>query len=191
MPRTKEISDAELLDRLMGVFRRHGYEGASLTLLSEAAGIGRASLYHRFPGGKPEMAETVLEHAEEILDSHVLTPLRGPGDPTSRIAVMAKGLQAFYVSGRRSCLLDTLSFGSESEAIEKRVASLIRRWVTALARLAREAGLPAAVARERAEDSIARIQGGLVLSRATGRTGSFERAIDALPHLLTKEDDRG
>jgi len=190
MPRTKEIEDAELLDRLMDVFRSHGYEGASLSLLSEATGIGRASLYHRFPGGKPEMAEAVLEHAGEILDAHVLTPLGRPGDPVDRIRAIARGLEDFYAAGRRSCLLDTLSFGCESEGIESRVATLTRRWVNALARVSRDAGLPASIASARAEDAIARIQGALVLARATGRTGPFERAIDALPRLLTEGEDR-
>ncbi|MEM8810542.1 MAG: TetR/AcrR family transcriptional regulator, partial [Cyanobacteria bacterium P01_G01_bin.38] len=36
--------------KLTPVFRRYGYEGASLSMLSKATGLGKASLYHHFPG---------------------------------------------------------------------------------------------------------------------------------------------
>ncbi len=59
MPITK-VTEEELLDRLTSVFRTHGFEGASLSLISKATGLQRASLYHRFPGGKEEMAKAVF-----------------------------------------------------------------------------------------------------------------------------------
>ena len=53
-------------DRLLGivaeVFREHGYEGASLSLIGEATGLGKGSLYHFFPSGKEEMAGAVIAH---------------------------------------------------------------------------------------------------------------------------------
>ena len=51
----------ELLNALSDVFRKRGYEGATLAELAAAANLGRASLYHHFPGGKAEMARQVLE----------------------------------------------------------------------------------------------------------------------------------
>src|SRR5687767_7960924 len=53
------VSDKELLERLTGVFRRHGYDGASLSVIAAATGLQRSSLYHRFPGGKEQMAAEV------------------------------------------------------------------------------------------------------------------------------------
>jgi len=51
-----KITDAQLTDALTDVFRTYGYEGATLSRISEATGLQRASLYHRFPGGKEAMA---------------------------------------------------------------------------------------------------------------------------------------
>ena len=51
----------EVVDRLTRVFRREGYDGASLARLSEATGLGRSSLYHHFPRGKEDMADAVFE----------------------------------------------------------------------------------------------------------------------------------
>ena len=48
---------ADTLPGLAEAFREHGYAGASLSVIGEATGLGRGSLYHFFPGGKREMAE--------------------------------------------------------------------------------------------------------------------------------------
>ena len=83
MPITKVDEDA-LLDRLSNVFRTHGFEGASLSLISKETGLQRASLYHRFPGGKEDMAKAVLERAWRWLDDHALSPLKEPEKPETR-----------------------------------------------------------------------------------------------------------
>ena len=57
------LAKEEVVARLMKVFRREGYEGASLSRLSEATGLGRSSLYHHFPRGKEDMAAAVLDLA--------------------------------------------------------------------------------------------------------------------------------
>ena len=51
----------DVLPALTEVFRTHGYEGASLALISRHTGLGKGSLYHFFPGGKEEMAAEVHE----------------------------------------------------------------------------------------------------------------------------------
>ena len=50
MARKTTVDDDELLEKLTKVFTSYGYDGASLTILSSATGLKRASLYHRFPG---------------------------------------------------------------------------------------------------------------------------------------------
>ena len=50
------MSRKEAIVKLIPVFRKHGYEGASITLLSKASGLGNI-----FPGGKSEMAAAVFD----------------------------------------------------------------------------------------------------------------------------------
>jgi len=62
--RPQKVIDSDILKGLTKVFRSKGYEGANLSELAQATNLKKASLYHRFPGGKQEMAVTVLTHIE-------------------------------------------------------------------------------------------------------------------------------
>ena len=53
---------AAAVPALAEAFREHGFEGASVTALCAATGLGKGSLYNFFPGGKEEMAEFYLRH---------------------------------------------------------------------------------------------------------------------------------
>ncbi len=183
MPITK-VNEEELLDRLTSVFRTHGFEGASLSLISKATGLQRASLYHRFPGGKDEMAKAVLERAWTWLNHRALAPLAGPGKAEERVNKMAQGLRTFFRGGRNSCLLDSLSFGSEENDLRRYVQEGMGAWVEALAKVARETGVPAKKARQQAQDAIGRIQGSLVMARVLKDYGPFERMLLELPTVL-------
>jgi AcrR family transcriptional regulator len=182
---TSKVEPDDLIDRLTDVFRTVGYDGATLRKLSQATGLQRASLYHRFPGGKQEMAEVVLAHAGAWLDTHVLAPLSGSGTPHARLQKMAEALDRFYVQGGKSCLLDSLSFGEGSALFHAHIRTAFAHWIEALAALVVEStGCPTAEAHRRAEDAVLRIQGALVLARGTGKTQPFQRVLQQLPSLL-------
>ena len=188
LPMSK-ITEPELLNRLTAVFRTHGYEGASLSKISEATGLQRASLYHRFPGGKAEMAEAVLSRAGEWLQAHALKPLTESGPPESRLRQMARKLDEFYEGGKQSCLLDALSFGVEEGGIRDHQRAAMQAWVDAIATMLRESGLPQRSARERAQDAVIRIQGSLVMARATGDPKPFRRTLRNLPQDLLRKPE--
>ena len=189
MPKViREPSDT--IDRLTDVFRTVGYDGATLSKLSEAAGLQRASLYHRFPGGKKEMAEAVLGQAGNWVQGHILGPLAGPGTPRERLGAMVSRLDEFYSRGDKSCLLDSLSFGEGGEIFGDHIRGAFSLWIEALSKLVVEAtACSRAVARRRAEDAVIRIQGALVLARGAGDTKPFRRVIRALPDTLLEDRD--
>lgn len=185
MPAPK-ITDDDLLDRLTRVFQDHGFEGASLSRISQATGLERASLYHRFPGGKDQMAEAVLAHVGARFVGDLLAPLRGQKPFGARVRETGRRLRRFYEDGRRSCLLDTLSLRDGSPALHEAVGRTYGAWRDAFAAAAREAGLAPGLARRRAEEAIMGLHGALVLARATGNRQPFVRAVARLPELLTQ-----
>lgn len=185
MPAPFKVVDEELLERLLTVFRTWGFEGASLSRLEEGSGLKRASLYHRYPGGKEEMARAALAYVHRRFVEHVLAPAGEDGDPSKRAREIAKRLKAFYAGGRQSCLLDTMALGGENSPLAEEVLAGARAVRDALASLSRAAGHSAAEARRRAEELLAMLEGALILARALGETAVFNRTLKGLPEQLT------
>jgi len=179
------LTKGEILGRLMSSFRKNGYDGASLAELSAITGLGKSSLYHYFPGGKADMARQVLEHLEGLLETQLFEPLRSDATPQERLSAMLDVLSNFYDHGRSACLLERLCASVDRSSFGRPLARTFGKWIGAVEALARESGLPEALARQRAEDLVVRIEGALVVSAGTGDTEVFTRTIDNLrPALL-------
>ena len=165
-------------------FATQGYEGASLSKIAEATGLGRASLYHYFPKGKEQMAATVLDFVTAELQENLLKPLKGKEDPIIRVKAMGETLDRFYHSGEASCFMDILSLGEARALFKTPLRQTLTALIEALAQLLIEVGQERGEARQRAEDAIMQIQGALVLSRCLDNTESFQRVIANLPKTL-------
>jgi AcrR family transcriptional regulator len=178
------VSSDELIDRLTELFRRVGYEAASLVEIASATGLQKSSIYHRFPGGKEQMATEVAEASGRQFGEHVLAPLRSAAPVEQRIGEVARRLDRFYDSGARSCLLDTLSLGDPGAATAEALAAAAAAWIRAFAAVAREAGETSTIATARAQEAVAGIEGALVLARVTGDKRPFAQALKRLPAIL-------
>lgn len=189
MGRPALIADDDLLARIGRVFRDVGYEGASLSILSEATGLKRPSLYHRFPHGKEQMATEVLGAAERWLDVNVLAALRSDAPPADRIAAMVARLGEFYEEGERACLLNMLSAPlGTTGAFADRVRRTFEAWIDALVGVVEATGCPREEAWLRATRAVSLVQGSLVVSRGLGSTAPFETAVASLEAELLGED---
>lgn len=174
------MSKEEAIVKLIPAFRKYGYEGASLTLLSKASGLGKASLYHYFPGGKSEMAAAVFEYVDIYFDNLVLRSLEGEEKAELKIKTACESLREFYDSGRNSCFLAIMSFGEADKLFHEKVKARMQLIIEALAEVLVEAGIEEEIARIRSEDAIAQIQGALVVVRILDDIEPFERVIQGL-----------
>lgn len=185
MARQATIADEEVIARLTQVFRDLGYEGASLATLSEATGLKKASLYHRFPGGKEQMAREVLSAADTWVSEHILQPLQADAPPEVRVRQMIKTLNQFYSGGKQACLLNMLSSPDMNKGLfASHIRSSFKAWMNALVAVLVNAGFEKDVARQRAERAIALLQGGLVLSRGMGTTRPFKNCLKDIEREL-------
>lgn len=189
MSRPRSIEPEELIARMLRVFRTNGYEGTSLSLLSKETGLANAALYHRYPGGKREMAEAVLGDLRTWTRSHVLAALRAPGEPVDVLRAMCAALDELYDSGHGACLIGMFASGESLEQFGETLAAAFTDLMGAIADVLIRAGLPERVARERAEDTVIRIQGSLVVCRALGSAEPFTRTLDRLPRQLLEPCD--
>ncbi|MGE0287454.1 MAG: TetR/AcrR family transcriptional regulator [Bradyrhizobium sp.] len=180
---------AELLPLLGEVFRAHGYEGATLSLISEATGLGKGSLYHFFPDGKQQMATEVLAEIDGWFEVNIFAPLRSSGDPEAAVAAMIEGVDRYFRSGHRVCLVGVIALGASRDMFAVQVHDYFKRWNDALSRLLSRSGLGARAARQRSTDALLTIQGALVLARALDDPAIFRRALsDVSERLLAPPD---
>jgi len=174
------MSRAEIVAILTEVFRRLGYDGASMAEISEATGLGRSSLYHWFSGGKQEMAAAALEALVERLAGDLAAAVEDDAPVQERLDRVLAVLDRLYDGGRAACLLERLCASAAREPLRPALRGAFDAWVGVMARLQRDAGADARTAEHRAEDAVARIEGALVLCAARGDTGPFRRVLDDL-----------
>ena len=175
------MSKEEVVDRLFAVFRDHGYDAATLSELSRGSGLGKSSLYHYFPGGKDDMAAAVIDRAAEWLRTNLTSAAEGAGAPRDRLARMLNALNTMYAGGKNACVLGNLVTGSSRRRLHDRLRETFLLWVAALRKLAVESGIPPGIARARAEDAVAAVEGALILSAALADPTPFRRALRSIP----------
>jgi AcrR family transcriptional regulator len=166
---------------LLELFRQFGYDGVTLSKISQATGLGKASLYHHFPGGKDEMVETVLVALEQGLEQIISDTLHCDGDARTRLQMMCDRLSKAYNGGQKPCLLAALSLGSAKAVFQDRVRALLELWINAIATVLIEAGMDEELAQQRGEDGVIAIQGALILAQGLDNPAPFQRVIQQLP----------
>jgi TetR/AcrR family transcriptional regulator, lmrAB and yxaGH operons repressor len=182
MSRPLTIEKDVVTSQLSDLFRKSGYEGASLAQLADRTGLKKASLYHRFPGGKQQMAQESLEAAGKWIAENVLAPLQSDGDPLARLTAAGKALDTFYDGGKRACLLNKLA--GDDLPFTSPIKSMFSALIAAFKKLAIDAGARSKDAHARAARTVALLEGSLVLSCGMDDPAHFKNFIANLPREL-------
>ena len=177
-----------VIAKLIPVFRQYGYEGATLSRLSQATGLGRSSLYHHFPGGKEEMAAEVLGYVHGWFENTVLDPLRTDDEPRQRLQVMCDNLNDFYHQGKETCLLNVISLGEGNDLFHTNIQQALATWIKEIAEVLISAGIESDLAKIKAQEAVMLIQGGLVLARGLDDNKPFQQILATIPDRLLEED---
>lgn len=167
----------DVIPLLAEVFRTHGYEGTSLSRITEATGLGKGSLYNFFPGGKEEMAEAVLAHIDGWFTTNIYQPLRKADDADAAIAAMFVAVDEYFRSGGRVCIVGAMALDATRDVFAAKIRDYFTGWIDALASALRRRGETKAAAQAAAEQCVLEIQGALVLARALADTAVFSRAL--------------
>ena len=171
--RKANMTRTALVDRLTGCFLDAGFEGASLSRLSEATGLAKATLYHHFPHGKKDMAAAVLARAGQRLQGAILDPLMDQAlSPEDRLSASLDGVLTFYDGLVPACTMNTLLMGDGRSFFAHTILDGFGVWSKAL-----QSVLDDIDHTEPADFYIDRIQGALVRCRATGNRAPLEDAV--------------
>lgn len=179
-----EMPKEAYVPSLFALFRQYGYDGVTLSKIAAATGLGKASLYHHFPGGKDEMVEAVLGFSDRWLQENVLVPLASEGEPQARLQKMCDRINDLYAGGTKPCLLAMLQSGTGRDIFHAKVQTMLESWIGAIAAVLTDTGMDEVIARQRGEDAMIAIQGALMLSQGLDDSAPFQRVIQSLPQLL-------
>jgi AcrR family transcriptional regulator len=172
---------------LIKLFRQFGYEGVTLSKISQETGLGKASLYHHFPRGKAEMAEVALTHVNNWLETSILEILDRPEPAIAKFQAMCEEVSKFFNEGQNSCLWAVLLMEQSSDDLfHAQISDAFSRWIEAIAKVLVTAGLEETLAKERGEDAMMMIQGALILSHSLKDIAPFRRVLQQLPNQLCR-----
>ena len=179
--RPQKVNDESMMSGLLEVLRHKGYEGASLQELSMATGLKKASLYHRFPGGKREMVETVMKEIQIWLKKEVQAVLRNKKiNPQDRLSIVLAKIEEFYSWGEKPCILRSLSIGSGMDQVGHLIQASMENWQKGFVKLGRDLGMSKKKSEKKALESLILIQGGLVVAQGSQSPEAFKYAIERI-----------
>jgi len=172
-------SKEEIVAELFRLFRCGGYEGVSVGDISKATGLGKSSLYHHFPGGKSDMATAVVAFARDWIGTHILLPLQDTDRPLdARINAMLDSARQLYGGGTSPCLVASMMVTADGKPADNKVGTILSDWIAAISSALQQSGIGKAEADARATGALVRIEGALLIARATGRIDVFETALE-------------
>jgi len=186
--RPKKVEEQELLLKLMSVLCKKGYDGSSLNVLAEASGLQKASLYHRFPGGKKAITDAVLDFADVWVKSNIYDLLANSSvNPEERLKKVIKTIgKDLYDNGHEMSLLRALSMDAGHGLFGHKIKNSMKMWIDAFTLLGIDFKFSKEVAASKAVQVLVNIQGGLVVSESLDSIAPFQTTLRSIEKLYRK-----
>lgn len=186
--RPQKILDTDMIAGLAKVFRDKGYEGASLNDLAEITGLKKASLYHRFPNGKQEMGECVLNTIDQWVDDNIFSHLLDENKPTNlRLKDALKNVEILYDGGKNTCVLRAFSMHSGLTLFEEQIKSGMDKWIVAFNGLGISLKLTSTQAQQYAIQTLIELQGSLIVTKGLADNNIFKNTLKNIEKRYSKE----
>ncbi|MFI2332033.1 TetR/AcrR family transcriptional regulator [Nocardia rhamnosiphila] len=172
------------------LLRTRGYSGTGVKQITVSAGVPMGSLYHHFPGGKPELAAAALRAAGTAYGELIpllLTPYPDLRDalPAAFAAAAEQIEQTGWIN---MCPVGTVAgeIADAEPALREVLAEIIGDWITGGTEYVAERGLPPDTARELILGIVTALEGAFVLSRTLRSTEPLLAAGRAMSARLAE-----
>ncbi|MEM7549676.1 MAG: TetR/AcrR family transcriptional regulator [Bacteroidota bacterium] len=179
--RPQKVPDIDILTGLTQVFRSKGYEGATLADLAEATGLQKASLYHRFPAGKEEMAIAVLNHLDKWVEENVFKALKDESNlPEVRLKNGIDQIRTLYGRGKEVCIFRALSMEAGLELFEEQIKNGMKEWISTFEKIGVASQMSPTDSQKNALATLIQIQGSLIVARGLNDISIFENTLKSI-----------
>lgn len=186
--RPQKVLDNDIYSALTKVFREKGFEGASLNEIADATGLKKASLYHRFPEGKKQMAEAVFNYIDEWVEIKIFGALiNNTLTPDQRLNESINNIKELYNYGEASCIFRTLSMKVGLELFGNRIKNGMEQWIHHFKELGLAFGQSNEKAKSNAVQNLIDIQGSLIVSEGLKDLSVFENTLRIIKNRYSKE----
>lgn len=169
------------------LFRRYGYNGTSLSRISDASEATIGSIYHFFPGGKEELAVAVVESTGEVYRQLFESIVADAADTATGFRNVFLGAatvleETDYID---PCPIGTIAREAANTIEPLRVASdkAFQSWIGAARDHLAAAGVAKPEAERLAMMFVATLEGCFVLSRAQRSTEPLIAASGSIAQL--------
>ncbi|NIJ44930.1 AcrR family transcriptional regulator [Wenyingzhuangia heitensis] len=182
--RPQKVNDVELLSRLMSVIRSKGYDGASLNDLAAVSGLKKASLYHRFPGGKKDIVLAVLGYVDDWFVKHIQEIVYAKDiSKEDKLSRVLNSINELYACGLESCIVGALTLGGGISLFTNELKTGIESWLDCFSKIGTDFGYDKEESNQKAIQVLVKIQGSLIVSKACGSTHPFNESIKEIKEL--------
>jgi TetR/AcrR family transcriptional repressor of lmrAB and yxaGH operons len=175
---------ARMVEGAVRLLATRGVEGTSFAEVLEATDSPRGSVYHHFPGGKPELLHAALDLASE---RGLATMEATRGQPAA--VVIERFLALWRILLERShlsagCAVVAITVAADDDELLDHAGTIFRSWTELLTELCATGGMDMNAARLLAVTVIAATEGAVALCRAERSMEPFEDVETLLLSLV-------
>ena len=174
------------------LFRRHGYNGTSLSQISAAAHATTGSIYHFFPGGKEALGVAVIDTTGAVYRELFESIAAEQPDPASAFQSFFAGAASVLEESDfiDPCPIGTIAreVANTSEPLRRAAERAFNSWIASAKNYLINSGIDPDAADDLATMFVATVEGGFVLSRTLRSTDPLKAialhvvaAIDTAP----------
>src|ERR1700688_4748262 len=177
-----------MIERTAVLLAKKGLQGTSFSEVLEATGAPRGSLYHHFPGGKPELLHAALDLASER-GLAAMESTRGQPSAVviARFLALWRGLldRSQLTAG---CAVVAVTVATTDDDLLDHAGTIFRTWTELLTELCAAGGMDVNSARQLAVTAIAAAEGAVALCRAERSMSPFEDVETVLLTIVRSFD---
>jgi len=184
-----------IIEKSAPIFNMHGYKGTTMTQLTQAIHMTKGAIYGNFMD-KDEIALAAFDYNFAEISQKIETIVLCQKNACDKLISFANFyLDAFpEISRQGGCPLLNAAIDSDNihPPLKERVAEAIESWLNSVSRIIysgikRKQINPNAKPEQFASVFVSLIEGGLMLSKATGNTIHLSRNIDQIIYLVNAE----
>jgi TetR/AcrR family transcriptional repressor of nem operon len=184
-----------IIEKAAPIFNMHGYKGTTMSQLTRVINMTKGAIYGNF-ADKDEIALAAFDYNFAEISEKIGNVVRSKESACDKLIAFANFYLDHFmeISRKGGCPLLNAAVDSDNihPTLKKRVAEAVETWISTVTRIV-YSGIklkqinPNAKPEQFASVFVSLIEGGIMLSKATGNTIHLSRSIDQIIYLVNTE----